>query len=100
MSTPSLTDITHRFLGPMRRLTVAPGVAWELTQQEAWTLARAMTALGHNRSLAEEIYLSPQGSDHEFLAKVCEEGLVVQAAEQRIHIAWPEVATLAEALSY
>ena len=84
----------------MQRLSLAPGLHWDLTQQEAWTLAKALIAVGHDPGRAEEIYLSPQGSDADFLARVAPEGLQVQAAGGPYLISWPEVATLAEALSY
>jgi hypothetical protein len=100
MTEPSVTTISHRFLGSMRRLTIAPGLAWDLTQQEAWTLARALIAVGTDHSRAEEIFLSPQGCDHEFFARVTNEGLVVTAAGGPVVVGWPDVATLAEALSY
>jgi hypothetical protein len=100
MTEPTVTPVTHRFLGTMQRLTVAPGLAWDFTPQEAWTLARAMIAVGHDHGRAEEIFLSPQGCDREFLAKVTNEGLLVAAPQSTVLIEWPELATLAEALSY
>jgi hypothetical protein len=100
MFEPRLTTISHRFLGPMRRLTITPGLAWDLMPQEAWTLARALIAVGNDRSRADDIFLSPQGCDREFFAKVTAEGLAVMVADQPYLVGWPEVATLAEALSY
>jgi hypothetical protein len=100
MTEPSVTTISHRFLGPMRRLSIKPGLTWDLTQQEAWTLARALIAVGSDHSRAEEIFLSPQGCDREFFAKVTQEGLAVVEADSHVLVGWPEVATLAEALSY
>ena len=99
MTEPTVTTVAHRFLGRMQRLNVAPGLDWDFTPQEAWTLARAMIAVGHDHGRAEEIFLSPQGCDRAFVAKVTSEGLLV-AADDPILIGWPEVATLAEALSY
>lgn len=100
MTEPTVTPISHRFLGAMRRLTLGPGLDWDLTQEEAWTLARAMIAVGHNHGLVEEIFLSPQGCDREFFAQVVDAGLRVTATDGPVFIAWPEVATLAEALSF
>lgn len=100
MTAPTVTGVSHHLLGPLQRLSLAPGLAWDLTQQEAWTLAKALIAVGHDHGRAEEIYLSPQASDGEFLARVTAAGLVVEAAGGPYVIGWPEVATLAEALSY
>jgi hypothetical protein len=100
MNEPAVSTITHRFLGSMRRLSLGPDLVWDLTQQEAWTLARALIAVGHNHGLVEEVFLSPQGCDREFFAKVVDAGLMVETLPRPVLIAWPEVATLAEALSY
>ncbi len=62
--------------------------------------ARALIAVGHNHGLVEEIFLSPQGCDREFFAKVTDEGLMVTTADRPVRIAWPAVATLAETMSF
>ncbi len=100
MTEATLTTVQHKLLGPLLRLTVAPGLAWNFTRDEALTLARAMTALGHKRSLANEVYLSPQACDHEFYAKVTDEGFLVLADAQQVLLDWAVLSTLAEELTY
>lgn len=99
MTGSSVSPVTHRGLGAMLRLTVAEGLAFDLTFEEARTLSRAMTAVAEGKSTVDEIYMSPIASDRDFSAKVGAEGLVLEAFDPPLRIAWPEVAALAAALS-
>jgi hypothetical protein len=99
MSDRSVCAVTHRALGAMLRLTLADGVAFDLTHEEARTLSRAMTAVAEKKSTVDEIYMSPIASDRDFSAKVMPDGLVLEAFTPPIRLAWPEVSTLAAALS-
>jgi hypothetical protein len=99
MSEGPVAPITHRALGAMLRLTLAEGLSFDLTFEEARTLSRAMKAVAEGKSAVDEIYMSPIASDHDFSGKVTEGGLVLEAAGPAIHLAWPEVATLAAALA-
>ena len=99
MLEPNVTTVSHRLLGALRRLAIAPGATWDLTQQEASTLAKAMSAVGRDQGRVDEIYLSPQASDGEFVAKVTSEGLIVATAGGECLIGWTEVTALAEALA-
>lgn len=99
MNAAAVTAISHRFLGPMCRLAIAPDLACVLTPLEAQTLARALRAVAEDHSRVEEIYLSPNASDREFLARVTEDGLRVAAAPGAdILMPWTDVAALAKAL--
>jgi hypothetical protein len=90
---------THRALGPMVRLTVADGYRFNLTFQEARTLARALAAVKDGRSSADEVYLSPMGSDGKFHAKVHPDELVIAAMNPPLVLAWSEVGAIADALA-
>jgi hypothetical protein len=90
---------THRALGRMVRLTVADGYGFNLTFQEAQTLARALTAVKDKRSSVDEVYLSPIGSNGDFHAKVREDGLVIEAINPPLVLGWSEVGAIAAALA-
>ena len=89
---------THRALGRMVRLTVADGYGFNLTFQEARTLARALAAVKDGRSSADEVYLSPIGSDGDFHAKVRPDGIVIEARDPPLVLGWSEVGAIAGAL--
>jgi len=89
---------THRALGPMVRLTVVDGYGFNLTFQEARTLARALAAVKDKRSSVDEVYLSPIGSDGDFHAKVRPDGLVIEAMNPPLALDWSEVGAIADAL--
>ncbi len=99
MSEGSVSPFTHRGLGAMLRLTLADGLSFDLTHEEARILSRAMKAVAAGKSTVDEIYMSPIASDRDFSAKVTAEGLVLEAVTPPFRLAWPEVATLAAALS-
>jgi len=99
MRESSVSSFTHRGLGAMLRLTVAEGVSFDLTYEEARTLSRAMAAVAAGKSTVDEIYMSPIASDRDFSAKVTAEGLVLEGFDPPRRLAWPEVGTLAAALS-
>lgn len=91
--------VTHRALGAMLRLTVVEGHSFDLTFEEARTLSRAMKAVAEGKSTVDEIYMSPIASDRDFSAKVTPEGLVLEAFDPPLTLAWPEVGALAAALA-
>jgi hypothetical protein len=99
VSAGSVAAFAHRGLGPMLRLTLAEGLSFDLTHEEARTLSRAFAAVAAGKSTVDEIYMSPIASDHDFSAKVTAEGLVLEATSPPLRLAWPEVATLAAALA-
>jgi hypothetical protein len=90
---------THRVLGPMVRLTVTDGYAFNLTFQEARTLARALAAVKDKTSAVDDVYLSPIGSDGDFHAKVRPEGLLIDAMNPPLELDWSKVGAIAEALA-
>lgn len=99
MRQSSVAPFTHRALGAMLRLTVAQGLSFDLTHQEAQTLARAMKAVAEGKSEVDEIYMSPIASDRDFSAKVTPDGLVLEALDPPLRLAWPAVAAMAAALA-
>ncbi len=94
-----VTVFTHRALGAMVRLTIADGYRFNLTFQEARTLARALAAVKDGRSAVEEVYLSPMGSDGEFHVKVRPDGLIVEALNPPLMLDWSDVGAIADALA-
>jgi hypothetical protein len=90
---------THRALGRMVRLTVVAGYGFNLTFQEARTLARALAAVKDKRSSVDEVYLSPIGSDGDFHAKVSPDGLVIDATNPPLVLDWSDVGAIADALA-
>jgi hypothetical protein len=90
---------THRALGPMVRLTVPDGYRFNLTFQEAQTLARALAAVKDKRSAVDEVYLSPIGSDGDFHARVRADGLVIDALSPALVLDWSKVGAIADALA-
>jgi hypothetical protein len=99
MSEGSVSPFIHRGLGPMLRLTVAEGLCFDLTFEEARTLSRAMRAVAEGKSTVDEIYMSPIASDRDFSAKVVADGLVLDAIIPPLRLAWPEVGAIAAALA-
>ncbi len=99
MRESSVSSFTHRGLGAMLRLSLAEGVSFDLTFEEARTLARAMKAVAERKSTVDEIYMSPIASDRDFVAKVTTEGLTLEAASPPLRLAWPEVGAIAAALA-
>jgi hypothetical protein len=99
MTESSVRAFNHRGLGAMLRLTLADGHSFDLTFEEARTLSRAMKAVAEGKSTVDEIYMSPIASDRDFSAKVTADGLALEALTPPLHLAWPEVATLAAALA-
>ncbi len=99
MSASAVASFTHRGLGAMLRLSLAEGVSFDLTLEEARTLARAMKAVSERKSTVDEIYMSPIASDRDFSAKVDTDGLTLEAVSPPLRLAWPEVGTIAAALA-
>jgi hypothetical protein len=83
----------------MLRLTVAEGLSFDLTLEEARTLARALAAVRNGNSNVDEIYMSPIASDGDFSAKVTPDGLLLDARKPPLRLAWPEVSEIAGALA-
>jgi hypothetical protein len=98
MIEPTVEAVSHAFLGPMRRLTLAPGLVFDLLPLEAATLSRAMSAVCADPGRVPEIYLSPNGCDREFHARVTDAGLLVADDGGALLVDWPAVARLAVAL--
>jgi hypothetical protein len=99
MSGSSVVAVSHRALGTMVRLTVREGFSVDLMPEEARTLSRAMAAVRDGKSKVDEIYMSPIACDSDFVAKVLETGLAVNATSGAIHLEWPEVGTLSKSLA-
>lgn len=99
MSEAIVTAVTHRALGPMLRLTLAEGLFFDLTHEEARTVSRAMRAVAEGKSTVDEIYMSPIASDRDFSAKVTADGLVLEAVSPPFRLSWPVVGALAAALA-
>lgn len=99
MSPVRVAPISHRALGAMLRLTISDGLFFDLTHEEARTLARAMKAVCEGKSPVDEIYMSPIASDRDFSAKVGPEGLLLAATEPPLRLSWSEVAVIATALA-
>jgi hypothetical protein len=95
----SITQVTHRALGAMLRLTVADRLSIDLTPEEARTLARALAAVKDGQSSVDEIYMSPIASDKDFSAKVTPDCLLFEGAEPPLCLEWPEVAAIAASLA-
>jgi hypothetical protein len=98
MTEAVVTPITHRIFGPMLRLTIARSLSLDLTEDEAWALARNMIALNHDYRRADEIYLSPRANDGDFSAKVTKDGLQITTNDGVCHLTWDEVGDIAERL--
>jgi len=99
MSRNSVTLVTHRALGAMLHVTVADVLSFDLTPEEARTLARALAAVRDGNSSVDEIYMSPIASDRDFSAKVTPDGLLLQGPEPPLRLEWPEVGEIAAALA-
>lgn len=99
MTKSSVAPITHRGLGAMLRLSIDDGLSFDLTHEEARTLARAMKAVTEGKSKVADIYMSPIACDRDFSAKVTPDGLALEAREPPLHLGWPEVGAIAAALA-
>jgi len=99
MSKSSVAAVTHRALGAMLRLTIMDSLSFDLTLEEARTLARALAAVSEGKSNVDEIYMSPIASDGDFSAKVTPEGLLLEGRAPPLHLAWPEVGAIAASLA-
>jgi predicted Zn-dependent protease len=99
MSNHSVIQVTHRGLGAMLRLTVADARSFDLTLEEARTVARALAAVRDGKSKVDEIYMSPIASDRDFSAKVTLDGLLLEGAEPPLRLEWPEVGAIAASLA-
>lgn len=99
MSKNTVAQIEHRALGAMLRLTLADGASFDLTHQEARTLARAMKAVVDGKGRVDEIYMSPIASDRDFSAKVTAGGLLLEQHVPPRCLTWTEVASVAAALA-
>lgn len=89
-----VTGVTHRALGPLRRLVIEGGGRWDLTPDEASILSRALAAVREGRSEERTIFMSPIACDDEFSALVEGDGLVIGGAR----LPWETVAGMAGAL--
>ncbi len=99
MSESSVCRVTHRGLGAMLRLTVADARSFDLTHEEARTVARALAAVRDGKSKVDEIYMSPIASDRDFSAKVTPDGLLLEGAEPALRLGWTEVGAIAASLA-
>jgi hypothetical protein len=99
MNMSMVAAVTHRALGAMLRLTLPEGPSFDLTLEEARTLARALAAVRDGNSNVDEIYMSPIASDGDFSAKVASDGLQLQTGKGPLHLGWPEVGAIAAALA-
>lgn len=95
MTSFTVTPVTHRMLGPLLRLTLADGLALDLTAEEAAILSRALRAVAEGRSAERTIFMSPIASDHDFTGAVDGDGVAVGTTR----LDWPEVRALADALA-
>lgn len=99
MSKSSVIRVTHRGLGELLRLTVPDGRSFDLTPQEARTVARALAAVRDGKSKVDEIYMSSIASDRDFSAKVTPDGVLLEGSEPALPLDWPEVGAIAAALA-
>jgi len=99
MAKPVVAPFVHRALGKMLRMTLAPDLNFDLTPEEASTLARALRAVTLDPEITDTLYLSPLASDDEFSAKVTRDGLEVTTASGICILSWPDVVSLAEQLA-
>jgi hypothetical protein len=83
----------------MGRMTIAPGLSFDLTPEEARTLTRALTAVTRDNEVVTDIYLSPIASDGDFSAKVAGEGLEIAGNGAMLRLSWQDVALFAERLA-
>jgi hypothetical protein len=89
----------HRGLGGMIRLHLGENLTFNLTPQEARTLARALAAVRTGKSKVEDVYMSPIASDGDFFAKVTEDGLVLEATPKIDPLGWEEVGKIQQLLT-
>jgi hypothetical protein len=99
MSADYAAVVSHRMLGTIIRLTVAEGFSFDLTFQEAQILSKALAAVKDKKSPVDEVYMSPIASDFDFAAKVLPDGLTFDLKTPPVHLAWPEVGKMSEALA-
>lgn len=99
MAELNVTPVSHRALGRMLRMTLAPGLSLDLTADEAQTLSRALAALTRDPQLTNDIYLSPLASDADFTAKVTADGLKVVAGGGACFLSWLQAGALAQLLA-
>jgi hypothetical protein len=80
MSHPfTLTTMRHKAFGLLATLTVPGQPARRFTCQEALIVSRALAAVLDGRSAEPQIYMSPMASDHDFEARVREDGIALVA---------------------
>lgn len=99
MAEATVIPVNHRALGGMLRMTLATGLSFDLTFEEARTLSRALAAVSRDRRITDEIYLSPLASDDDISAKANDHGVQIAAAGGVCELSWPEVVSLAERLA-
>lgn len=89
----------HRGLGDMIRLHLGDKLIFNLTPQEARTLARALAAVRAGKSKVEDVYMSPIASDYDFFAKVMSNGLELDCTPKIDPLGWEEVTKIHRLLS-
>lgn len=95
----TVTDTTHRALGPLLVLKLGDTLTVRLTPVEAHTLALALFAVKNGRSAETELFMSPIASDAIFVAPVGPGGIAVETPAGPIALAWADVEVLATRLS-
>ena len=95
----TVTDTTHRALGPLRVLKLGETLTVRLTPVEAHTLALALFAVKDGRSAETELFMSPLASDALFVAPVGPDGIAVETPDGPLALGWEDVAALAATLS-
>ncbi|HEX5363244.1 MAG TPA: hypothetical protein VFW59_03165 [Gallionella sp.] len=89
----------HRVFGKQVRLQFAEDFVLRLTAAEASSLSFALVAVRDGISPEREIYMSPIGSDHEFVGTVCDSGMKIAIGKDVLALDWVGVGKLAGALA-
>lgn len=95
----TVTDTTHRALGPLLVLKLGDALTVRLTPVEAHTLALALFAVKNGRSAETELFMSPIASDAIFVAPVGPGGIAVETPAGPVALGWTDVEALATRLS-
>ncbi len=72
-----LVVVAHGVFGVLATLRLHGQPDRKFTLQEALIVARALDAVAQKKSCAREIYMSPIASDHDFEARVFDDGVAV-----------------------
>lgn len=70
-----------------------------MNPREAMTLSRALAAVRAGTSTEREIYISPIASDHDVVALVGVDGVVLDIGPARVGLAWPAVGDVSNRLA-